>query len=225
MIQKAFLKLASLHPSLERLVRYRNARKYWQERGGERYFQEQEAVANRTERSKFIVQETAKLNFATLLEIGCGYGKQLQNFASQKKLLVGCDFSHPQLVKAKDYVSGGQVKFVEADAARLPFQNQAFDAILSSAVILHNRHDVAQRILAEMIRVARKFLIHNEDTDVTFSRYGYDLTKTYQKMGFHVLESKPIPVAPDPSITQFTIVELPPAAKSLSAKDIPLQYH
>ena len=225
LLQKAFLKLVSLDPRLERLVRYRNPRKYWQERGGEHYFNEQEAVYHRTRRSRFIGEEVNRLSYRSLLEIGCGYGKQLDNFITRGIFLVGCDFSHPQLLKARDYLSGAAPPLIEADAARLPFGDKTFDVVLSSAVILHNEYEKAKRILAEMIRVGRKYLVYNEDTDVTFSRFGYDLKKTHEKMNLKILISREIPVAPHPSMTQFTIVELPPEPIEIPAGEIPLTYH
>jgi len=114
---------------------------------------------------------------------------------------------------------------VEADGAALPFADKSFDVTLSSAVILHNKFPNARKMISEMVRVSRKYLVHNEDTDVTFTRYGYDLKKTYEKMGFKIVDSKQIPVAPDPTITQFTVAELPSGLKSVRPEDVPLQYH
>ena len=224
-IQKAILKLIAIDPHLDRLVRYRNPRKYWQERGGEQYFEEQEAVYNRHRRSEFIGQEINKLRYQSLLEIGCGYGKQLKNFTGRGARLVGCDFSSPQLKKAREYCPDVGLKLVEADGSELPFRNHLFDVVLSSAVILHNDYPKARKIISEMIRVGRNYLIHNEDTDVTFSRYGYDMKKTYEKMNFKIVNSVSIPVATDPAITQFTVVELPSSNLSVRPEDVPLQYH
>ena len=90
---------------------------------------------------------------------------------------------------------------------------------------MHNEKRKAKKIISEMIRVSRKYLVHNEDTDVTFSRYGYDMKKTYEAMNFRVVNSQPIPDAPDPSITQFTIIELNPPNIVLKPEEILLQFH
>ena len=224
-IQKIFYKIVGLNPLLDRFVRYRKPREYWQKRGGDDYFEEQEVAHHRTLRSQFIAEEIKKLSFDSLLEIGCGYGKQLKNIASNGSFVVGCDFSRPQLIKAKEFCGGINIHFVEADVETLPFGDKTFDAAFSSAVILHNDFDKAKKIISEMIRVSRKYLIHNEDTDITFSRYGYDMRKTYEKMNFKIVESKEIPYSPDPSITQFTIAELSDAAQYIKPQDITLQYH
>lgn len=211
---------------LDRFFRYRgNPRDYWVKRGGQTYFEEQEAVQDRTQRSQFIANEVKQISFGSLLEIGCGYGKQLQSLHSPEVFFVGCDFSRPQLLKGTEFFPPMASRVVEADAEYLPFKEKSFDAAMSSAVILHNEYPKAQKIISEMIRVSRKFLIHNEDTDITFSRYGYDMAKTYRAMGFKIVTSKEIPCSQDPAHTQFTIVELPSSSTRYEPKDIPLQYH
>jgi len=224
-LQRTFLKLVSFDPRLVRWIRYRDPRKYWQERGGEPYFEEQEAVYHRTRRSQFIGEEINKLSYRSLLEIGCGYGKQLQNLVARNVFLIGCDFSRPQLLMAQEYLSTEVPPLVEADGAQLPFGDKTFDVVLSSAVILHNEYEKAKRMIAEMIRVSRRYLVHNEDTDVTFSRFGYDMKKTYEKMKLKILKSQEIPVATNPAMTQFTIVELPSEDFQIPPSEVPLQYH
>jgi SAM-dependent methyltransferase len=225
LVQKIFYKIVGLNPLVDRFVRYRKPREYWQKRGGEGYFQEQEAVHDRTLRSEFIASEIKKLSFHSILEIGCGYGKQLKNIYSEGLEVVGCDFSGPQLAKAKKVCEGLNIRFVESDAEALPFEDKSFDLVLSSAVILHNHYPKAQKVISEMIRVSRKYLVHNEDTDITFSRYGYDLCKTYEKLNFKIIKSIEIPCSQEPKDTQFTIVGIPSHVSVIKPEDIPLQYH
>ncbi len=225
-IRKAFFKLVKLNQVVDRAVRYRNPRKYWCERGGDPYFAEQEAVQHRALRSQFIVDEIRKLEYDSLLEIGCGYGKQLKNLKRlSSTFIAGIDFSRSQLLKAREVCFDVSPCLVEADAESLPFKDKTFDVVLSSAVILHNDYEKARRILSEMIRVSRKYLIHNEDTDITFSRYGYDMKKTYEKMGFRLVEWREIPFSPEPSKTQFTVVEITATKRTIEPEAIPLEYH
>ncbi len=225
-LRKGFYKLIGLNPYIDRFFRYRNPKNYWRERGGERYFEEQEAVLDRTQRSEFIAGHIAELDFRSLLEIGCGYGKQLGNIRKLKKVfLAGIDFSLPQILKAREWCPDVAPFLVEADAEIIPFKNKIFDAALSSAVILHNKYEKARKIIAEMIRVTRRYLVHNEDTDITFSRYGYDMMKTYKKMNFKIIRCDEIPCSQDRTKTQFTIVELPSENWMVEPGSIPLQYH
>jgi len=223
--KKIFYKIVGMNPYVDRFVRYHDPRKYWQNRGGDLYFSEQEEVQTRTLRSEYITSRLKQYPYRRLLEIGCGYGKQLKNLADGKVILIGCDFSRPQLLKAKDYCKGMPLRLVEADAEFVPLKSKSVDLAFSSAVILHNNYRKAQAIVSEMIRVSRRFLAHNEDTDVTFSRYGYDLCKTYERLGFKIRESGTIPCEADPSITQFTVAELPSEQIIVRPEDVPLAFH
>lgn len=215
------------NPVWDRFFRYRgNPQDYWVKRGGQTYFEEQEAARDRTERSLFIAERVSPLPIRSLLEIGCGYGKQLQNIRRLRPDLTlgGCDFSRTQLQKGSEFFPEMAKWAVESDASQLPYPEKSFDAVMSSAVILHNEYPKAQKIIAEMIRVSRKYLIHNEDTDITFSRYGYDMAATYRAMNFNVIVCKRIPCAQDPSYTQFSIIEIPSETLILRPDDIPLKY-
>ena len=194
---------------IQRFFLYSNPRRYWENRGGERYFTEQEVKKDREDRSIFIAKEIAALSPESVCEIGCGYGKQLKNISKLCKdtRITGVDFSKIQLKKAREFV-GKEIELLCADAKWLPFADKSFDLVFTSAVILHNPPEDADMIRKEIIRIARRYIVHNEDIDVTLTRYGYNNTEIYKGMGLKVVKSCPIPVAPNPSITQFTSVEL-----------------
>jgi len=227
-LRKIYYKTLGRSALLDRIFRYNKPHDYWKKRGGEQYFSEQEAVQSRTLRSEFLAKEIRKYDLNSFVEIGCGYGKQLKNiyreYDSNLKF-AGCDFSGPQLEKGYEYFPEMKGRVVEADAEAIPFDNKSYEMAFSSAVILHNDYKKAQKIISEMIRVSTRYIAHNEDTDVTFSRYGYDLKKTYEALGFKVLDSKQIPCANEPEITQFTVVELPDSETLVAPENIPLQYH
>jgi hypothetical protein len=73
---------------------------------------------------------------------------------------------------------------------------------------MHNPPEDAELIRSEIKRIACRYIVHNEDTNVDLTRYGYNTSEIYKKMGLKVIKSCEIPVAPDPSITQFVIVKL-----------------
>jgi len=72
--------------------------------------------------------------------------------------VVGADFCHPMLVRAVDKTrrrkADGRVRYLEADAQRLPFPDDHFQ-ITSVAFGLRNVTDT-DRGLAEMVRVTRR---------------------------------------------------------------------
>ena len=197
-------------PRLARHILYRSPRWYWEQRGGLDYFQEQEAQAERTARSRFIAAEILRYAPASLLEVGCGYGKQLAALrAGTDSPLVGIDWSASQLELARSYLSAEpNIALVRGDGACLPFADKSFDVVLTSAVLLHNPPPLAQAMRREICRVGRRLAVHNEDTNTSFSRFGYDTAATYRELGYRVLDCRPISVARDPECTQFCVVDL-----------------
>jgi SAM-dependent methyltransferase len=204
---KAMRRAPGRWAELKRRMVYAEPRDYWTLRGGIDYFREQEGQATRADRAEWMADRIASYRPDSVLEIGCGYGKQLR--ALRRRLdvpLVGIDFSPTQLGQARDYLHDlDGIKLVLGSGDRLPFVDGAFDLVLTSAVILHNPPKVAERIRCEVIRVARRFAAHNEDTDVSYNRYGYDTAAWYGAAGIPLVESGPIPTDPRPSSSQFCV--------------------
>jgi SAM-dependent methyltransferase len=182
-------------PGLKRRWVYADPRAYWTLRGGDEYFREQEGQAARAARARWMAGRIAGYRPGSILEVGCGYGKQLKALRDLVDVpLVGLDFSPSQLATARGYLDGlGRIELVQGSGATLPFADGAFDLVLTSAVILHNPPAVAQRMRREVLRVARRWAAHNEDTDVSYNRYGYDTAAWYRAAGVPLAESGPIP--------------------------------
>ncbi len=197
-------------PAWKRRLVYADPRDYWTLRGGDEYFREQEGQALRTARARWIASRIASYQPTSILEIGCGYGKQLRAIATLVDArLVGIDFSPTQLRRAARYLDGqATVDLVLGSGLTLPFPDQSFDLVLTSAVILHNPPAAAEAIRREVIRVSRRYAAHNEDTDVSYNRYGYDTAAWYRAAGIPLAESGPIPTDPQPSPSQFCVAEV-----------------
>lgn len=210
-IKRGIIKIFNGNIYVERLLVYGNRRGYWEKRGGERYFEEQESKKDRHLRSEFIAKKIAALEVGSILEVGCGYGKQLKAIRMLDKTveLNGVDFSTAQLKKAREYLKGDNINSLFwADAADLPFEDNSFDLVFTSAVILHHPPKIAGKMRNELIRVARKYIVHNEDTNVSPTRWTYDYSTIYKDKGFVICENCCIPCTPDPKITQFVIVNI-----------------
>jgi ubiquinone/menaquinone biosynthesis C-methylase UbiE len=150
---------------------------------------------------------------ASVLEVGCGYGKLLGLIRERTVApLVGVDFSPSQLGRARGQLAGRPgIGLALASGARLPFADDSFDLVVTSAVILHNPPEIAEAIRREIVRVARRWAVHNEDTDVTYNRYGYDTAAWYRDHGFVLADCRPID-APglgpaERAATQFCVAE------------------
>ena len=73
---------------------------------------------------------------ARVLDLCCGTGDM--TFALHKRAanpsvqLIGADFSHPMLVRARQKTGDRNVRWVEADALRLPFASGRFDLVTAA---------------------------------------------------------------------------------------------
>jgi SAM-dependent methyltransferase len=206
--------LSGNQAELKRRLLYGDPQAYWTLRGGDDYFREQEDHPSRSSRADWLARRIAALRPSSVLEVGCGYGKQL---GALRRLLPeaelsGVDFSPTQLGRARRYLAdlpGPPIRLALASGDRLPVADRTFDLVLTSAVILHNPPIVAERIRLEVLRASRRWTAHNEDTDRTYNRYGYDTAAWYRGRGIEPIEAGPIdvPEEPDPSITQFCLVD------------------
>lgn len=133
--------------------------------------------------------------------------------------LYGVDFSPTQLEWARRFLKrGSTVKLVLSRGERLPFPDDSFDMVVTSAVILHNTPAIAETIRREIIRVARRFAVHNEETSESYNRFGYDTAGWYAARGVRLAEAGPIPADADQAASQFCVALLDPAAKARIAR-------
>lgn len=96
------------------------------------------------------VYESVRLeNAESLLEVGCGVGAQteilLERFPSLR--IQGVDASAAQLKAARKRLAkalrAGRVKFTQADALKLPFRENSFDAAFICWLLEHLRDPIA----------------------------------------------------------------------------------
>ena len=101
---------------------------------------------NRPKHAQRVISRVERLlQFADLeearefLEVGCGSGAVCRHMAGTYDLNVtGADVDGEQIKRAQaDTGSATNVRFLEADAANLPFQDKEFDIVLSFQVMHH----------------------------------------------------------------------------------------
>ncbi len=90
-----------------------------------------------------------------ILDVCCGTGAVILDFSSRYPdgLLVGYDFSHGMLQKAREKDPEGLIAVVEGDAARLPFADHSFDVVTCSHALYELKGDARLLALQEMKRV------------------------------------------------------------------------
>lgn len=110
-------------------------------------------------------------NVKKVLEIGCGIGVLSSYLAEKYKWEVtGIDLDPEQIKRAKKkHRENKCLKFLEADALSLPFENDEFDLVLSSDALHHMLPD-RDKVLDEISRVLRAngFYVLN---DLAFPRF------------------------------------------------------
>ena len=112
-----------------------------------------------------------------VLEIGCGTGCDLLQFAKHGAIATGIDVTDRHLELARRRV-GDLAKVVKADARELPFLDESFDYVYSHGVIHHS--DEPHLIAREILRVLRRegrFNIH------VYAKWSYNHFRGLQKLG------------------------------------------
>jgi SAM-dependent methyltransferase len=89
---------------------------------------------------------------ARVLEIGCGTGSDLLQFAKHGALATGIDVTRRHVELARRRV-GDLAVVLEADARHLPLEDGSFDYVYSHGVLHHS--DEPQQVVREMFRVLR----------------------------------------------------------------------
>jgi len=106
-------------------------------------------------------QVSLDLEGARVLEVGCGRGSTLLEFAKKGAIVTGIDYAQSALslcnsLKERVDANGnlGLAKFIQGDARDLPFCEEQFDIVYSVGLLEHFEDPCA--ILAEQCRVLKR---------------------------------------------------------------------
>jgi ubiquinone/menaquinone biosynthesis C-methylase UbiE len=98
----------------------------------------------------------------TALDCPCGTGRILPLLAAEQLRVVGSDLSLEmmQQIRRKNLDAAPALKgLVRCDAEGLPYRDNAVDVVLSIRFLFHLPTDVRRRIVREMARVSREWVI------------------------------------------------------------------
>ena len=88
--------------------------------------------------SKVTQNLLANRRFDSILELGCGTGKNSLFFAQIGKSIHALDFSEGMILKAKEKLTADNVRFEAADlTGQWPCNNEAYDLIACNLVLEH----------------------------------------------------------------------------------------
>jgi demethylmenaquinone methyltransferase/2-methoxy-6-polyprenyl-1,4-benzoquinol methylase len=94
-----------------------------------------------------------------ILDVCTGTGTQAFAFAKRGYEVLGIDLSEKMLWVAKKKNKYENMRFVVADAAKMPFENDYFDFACISFGLHDMPHEVRHFVLDEMRRVSRKIIV------------------------------------------------------------------
>ncbi len=94
-----------------------------------------------------------------ILDVCTGTGTQAFAFAKKGFDVVGLDLSREMLKMAEKKNKYENVRFVVADATKMPFENDYFDFACISFGLHEMPHEVRHQVLDEMKRVSRKIIV------------------------------------------------------------------
>ena len=136
-----------------------------------------------------LLKELKKLEFDSLLEIGCSYAPNLSLIKKEypNVKLAGIDINRDAILRAILRVEGAQL--IVGDVNDLPFKDKSFDIVLSDGVLVYVSPEEIDKVKSEMLRVARKAIIlvefHSEGLDkkgeISFSHRGRNYKELFKE--------------------------------------------
>ena len=95
-----------------------------------------------------------------VLEIGCNSGANLQWIVPRCEVALGVDVSSQALDALRQAVP--RAIGVLAEARSLPFPDDTFDLVFTSGVLIHQPESSVARVIAELVRVSRRYVLSME---------------------------------------------------------------
>jgi len=91
-----------------------------------------------------------------VLDAGCGYGRNVHWFLRKEMVIYGVDRDEEAIGELKHRYRVQPDRFRVSEVEKMPFEDEQFDHVISSAV-LHFARDTGQfrRMMAEMVRVLK----------------------------------------------------------------------
>lgn len=134
--------------------------------------------------------------FKTVLEVGCQWGECLKAIQEEfpDKELTGLDKDGTDLDKSKQFLSG--INLIQGDANQLPFKNDSFDVVFTSALFCMLPPWDVENCLNEIIRVAKKHILLIELDDkpsismIDKDRVGCNWELLFKERGFEITKRK-----------------------------------
>lgn len=156
---------------------------------------------------ELLIQQLKKIEFTSILEVGCGQGHILRLLAKEfpKVKITAIDINSNVLFNTKNNLEKEgitNIKLSVGKAENLKFDSNSFDVVLSAAVLIYVDRFNISLAFSEMNRVARKAILleewHSENTtafgDKDFGHWKrnyYELAEPYSFSNIHLSKIPP----------------------------------
>ena len=169
-----------------------NTLEYWKKIEGPHYFKywskQHENQHSYQLQCKILIDQLKKIDFNSLLDYGCGYGRILKIIENKfpNASIEGCDVSHHQLDNARQYIgTNSECKLFLCDGKKIPRTDNTYDVVYTVDVLLHQTHDLINDIRREILRVSNKFIVlfegNYKDDEVEKDKIINNIEKTTYK--------------------------------------------
>ncbi len=143
-----------------------------------------------------IVKELKKIEFDSLLEVGCNAGANIARIRNEFEIddlnLAGCDVNKDSILFAQSKLP--DVLWRVGNAKELVFVDKEYDVVLADAVLMYADPDEFNDIISEMDRVAKKAIIicdwFNEIEEIKDEHWCRDYKSLLEEMGFDAYKVK-----------------------------------
>jgi ubiquinone/menaquinone biosynthesis C-methylase UbiE len=134
--------------------------KHRQRKHYDRLFREYEEKSRRSAymrlvRSRYSLERwLPRLSGGRVLDLGCGYGDTAARLDAAHCVVTGLDLSYQFVRRAREYAGDSKrASWVQSDAERLPFESEAFDAVVSFGTLHHlSRPGLAIEQIARVLK-------------------------------------------------------------------------
>lgn len=120
---------------------------------------------------------------SSVLDVGCGQGVLLARIVKHYGLKgMGTDVSSKSISYAKSNFGGKNLRFIQADATKLPFIDNSFDYLVSFDVLEHiDKQNLAVFEMARLVKKGGRILVYTLQKN-----YRYTLDWVWQCLGFDI---------------------------------------
>jgi ubiquinone/menaquinone biosynthesis C-methylase UbiE len=145
---------------------------------------------------RWLVQTIHTLKPVSILEAGCGFGRNLRWLVSQginPAQLTGIDISSVLLAQAR---LPNSVRLIRGNVLRLPFSSDSFDLVFTHGLLMHLSPCQLPQALSELTRVSQKHLILIEEVrsrprQLNYFTWAHDYDKMIAALPIQVVSKKP----------------------------------